>query len=579
MSEIQKDILERLNRRPPLAKSADSNASFVQTNTIVDANGDPVKARYLSNRPLLPGAPVASWITDNGDRFYTAKPIERPIEEEPRKVVILPFEIVIEITPNDRNYVLRIQTGGTSYNASINWGDGAASSQITQSQINDAVENDFEYVDYLHEYPDPADEDLEVKLYTIKIRGRFYGIDNRDVPFRPKLLATNRIQNLENLTRTFYNRGMFSSYNDGIPSVKGTIPLNVPDLISTFFANNLTEWTIAIPRGVVNLIGTWEANFFSEWNTAIPQGVESIAYAWYNNVLVEWNTTFPDDVTENDAIVSGVKDFSYAWFGNLLTSWDVPLPSSALYLTGAWEGNNITVWTQAIPDRVEDISRAWAGNPLTSWNVVLPSSLQNISYAWAECLLNVWTQALPIGITTIDFAWSYNNLTEWSTAIPSTVISANGAWLDNPLVEWVTPLPANLKYLNDAWSFCGLSEWTIAIPASVEEVEEAWKDNNLSSWDIAMPNNLVTAEEAWKNNPTLTNFDGATAFTDCTCINFRNAFENTSLSPDSYDSILVALNATGTSNGDFTQTGGITYSPVGAAAIAAMQSRGWTFNL
>lgn len=98
MSEIQKDILERLNRRPPLAKSADSNASFVQTNTIVDANGDPVKARYLSNRPLLPGAPVASWITDNGDRFYAAKPTQEQIEQDKKRQIIIEFPdyVVIE---------------------------------------------------------------------------------------------------------------------------------------------------------------------------------------------------------------------------------------------------------------------------------------------------------------------------------------------------------------------------------------------------------------------------------------------------------------------------------------------------
>ena len=58
-----------------------------------------------------------------------------------------------------------------------------------------------------------------------------------------------------------------------------------------------------------------------------------------------------------------------------------------------------------------------------------------------------------------------------------------------------------------------------------------------------------------------------------------DAFTNTNLSQQSIDDVLVAINAAGTSNGFFNQSGGSAPSATGEVAVTALRARGWTVTV
>lgn len=129
---------------------------------------------------------------------------------------------------------------------------------------------------------------------------------------------------------------------------------------------------------------------------------------------------------------------------------------------------------------------------------------------------------------------------------------------------------------------------------------------DVSNWDTSSANNfnsflnscsnLTTLDVSNWNTSSVTNFsnfaincnslitvtvNGGTGnpFADSPCTNYTNAFFNTNLTQQSIDDILVAINAAGTSNGTFNQSGGSAPSTTGQAAITALRSRGWTVTV
>jgi len=68
-------------------------------------------------------------------------------------------------------------------------------------------------------------------------------------------------------------------------------------------------------------------------------------------------------------------------------------------------------------------------------------------------------------------------------------------------------------------------------------------------------------------------------FADSPCTDYTDAFTNTNLTQQSVDDILVAIEAAGTSNGTFDQSGGTAPSATGEAAIDGLRSRGWTVTV
>jgi len=102
---------------------------------------------------------------------------------------------------------------------------------------------------------------------------------------------------------------------------------------------------------------------------------------------------------------------------------------------------------------------------------------------------------------------------------------------------------------------------------------------DVSNWDTSSVTDFRNFVRDCSSLTTVT-VNGGTGnpFADSPCTDYINAFNNTNLTQQSIDDILVAINAAGTSNGDFDQSGGSAPSATGEAAIDAMRARGWTIS-
>lgn len=103
---------------------------------------------------------------------------------------------------------------------------------------------------------------------------------------------------------------------------------------------------------------------------------------------------------------------------------------------------------------------------------------------------------------------------------------------------------------------------------------------DLSNWDTSSATSFsfFAANSSSLANVTINGGTGS-PFSDSPCTDYNQAFNNTNLSQQSIDDILVAIEAAGTSNGDFDQSGGSAPSATGEAAITALRGRGWTVTV
>jgi len=117
-------------------------------------------------------------------------------------------------------------------------------------------------------------------------------------------------------------------------------------------------------------------------------------------------------------------------------------------------------------------------------------------------------------------------------------------------------------------------EWT-----NLEEAVRMWGDNDLQEIPTGMKlPNLVNGSRMFRRNPNLAIVPSDFA-QDSDCTDWDRAFEDTGLTQQSIDNVLVNLAARGTSNGSFEQSGGSAPSATGEAAIDDLRSRGWTITV
>ena len=103
---------------------------------------------------------------------------------------------------------------------------------------------------------------------------------------------------------------------------------------------------------------------------------------------------------------------------------------------------------------------------------------------------------------------------------------------------------------------------------------------DVSGWDTSSVNDFGDFANGASSLTTVT-VNGGTGnpFADSPCTDYGLAFADTNLTQQSIDDILVAINAAGTSNGTFDQSGGSAPSTTGETAIDAMRGRGWTITV
>ena len=103
---------------------------------------------------------------------------------------------------------------------------------------------------------------------------------------------------------------------------------------------------------------------------------------------------------------------------------------------------------------------------------------------------------------------------------------------------------------------------------------------NVSNWDTSSLTSCKNFVRGCSSLTTVTVTGGTgNPFADSPCTEYGNAFTNTNLTQQSIDDILVAINAAGTSNGTFNQSGGSAPSSTGETAVDGLRARGWTITV
>lgn len=103
---------------------------------------------------------------------------------------------------------------------------------------------------------------------------------------------------------------------------------------------------------------------------------------------------------------------------------------------------------------------------------------------------------------------------------------------------------------------------------------------DVSNWDTSNVTNFRFFARNCSSLTTVTVNDGfGNPFADSPCTDYTDAFTGTNITQQSIDDILVAINAAGTSNGTFGQSGGSAPSTTGESAIDSLRARGWTISV
>ena len=195
-----------------------------------------------------------------------------------------------------------------------------------------------------------------------------------------------------------------------------------------------------------------------------------------------------------------------------------------------------------------------------------------------------------------------------SAADRATIISELGEFTDTPMFEGKTNF---ISFLRDAKQLkqvdganidvsaaTGLGSFAFGCTNLTEIDVSRWDTSNVldfsyaylnchsltsidvSNWDTANSNNFY---RTFKNCSSLTTVkvNGGTGnpFADSPCTTYTDAFNNTNLTQQSIDDILVAIESASTTNGTFDQSGGNAPSSTGETAVTALRGRGWTVTV
>jgi len=269
-------------------------------------------------------------------------------------------------------------------------------------------------------------------------------------------------------------------------------------------------------------------------------------------------TTFPS------LSVGNGEQFQSTWSGCTgLTSFPLLDFSSAINLASAWSGcAGLTSFPLIVTNIVTNLASTWLNcSGLTSFPLISTSLCLSFSNAWKNC----------------------SSLTSFPLVDTSAGTNFLEAWRD---CSSLTSFPAlNMSSgtnLSEAWRDCtGLTTFGAITTTSATSFSGSWNGcTNLVSFPSLSTANLTTCLNAWNGCSNLTTFIGG-MFAGSPCVNFLNAFLNCSLTQASVDSIVITLNANGTTGGTLSINGGANATPSAAGKIAvdALRAKSWTVTL
>jgi len=130
-----------------------------------------------------------------------------------------------------------------------------------------------------------------------------------------------------------------------------------------------------------------------------------------------------------------------------------------------------------------------------------------------------------------------------------------------------------------AWLGCSsLTSFPLINTSSGTDFSFSWFGcSSLTSFPLLDTSSGISFSFSWYNCSSLTSFP-ANAFDTNVASNYADSFDQTNLTTQSIDDILVSLVTSGVSNGTFDQSEGQAPSATGQNAITTLLGRGWTIT-
>ena len=208
---------------------------------------------------------------------------------------------------------------------------------------------------------------------------------------------------------------------------------------------------------------------------------------------------------------------------------------------------------------VANLSYYWRSHSfITSFPLIDTSSATNLLSAWYKCSS---LTSFPL----IDTSNATNLSSAWNECLSLTSF---------PLID--TSNATNLSY---SWYKCSsLTSFPAINTLNVTNLSAAWREClSLTSFPAINTSSATNLSQAFYKCFALRDFPPG-VFDNCPSTNFSLAFQFCALTETSVDNILVSINAAGTSGGTLDMNAGTSAAPsaTGAAAKAALISRGWT---
>ena len=266
---------------------------------------------------------------------------------------------------------------------------------------------------------------------------------------------------------------------------------------------------------------------------------ESIRVIWDSSLTTAQKTAIESLITYTDWDFSDVTNFYRYWMQRTeLTNFPLIDTSSGTNFYAAW----------------------YQCSSLTSFPLLDVSSGTNFRESWSNCssLTSFPLLNLSNG-TTFRLAWyQCSSLTSFPLLDVSSGTNFNYAWLGcSSLTSF--PLLDVSSGTNFSYTWYGCSSLT-SFPAL----------------DVSSGTNFNLA---WRDCSSLTSFP-ANMFDSVTATNFTSAFQNTNLSSQSIENIVVSIDTAGQSSGTLTITGGGNATTATAqTAIDSLTAKGWTVTV
>lgn len=329
------------------------------------------------------------------------------------------------------------------------------------------------------------------------------------------------------------------------------------------------------------------SNFTYSWSycyglTSFPVLDLSMA----TNLYGTWNacinlTSFPG------LNLSSATTLKYAWYNcSSLTSFPVVDVSSVTEFYGAWNScSGLTSFPLLNVSSGTSFNRTWSGcNNLTSFPLLNVSNGTDFHFAWSNC--NNLTSFPPLNVSNgTDFsgAWQYcYDLASFPLLDVSSGTNFSSAWLFcSSLTSFPTLDVSGGTNFQDAWSNCsGLTSFPLLNVSSGVDFSGAWQScSGLTAFPALNMASGAFFAFSWYNCSSLVSFP-ANRFDTSSANYFAFTWKGCALNQTSVDNILISLDTAGQTNGVVDIDGGTssTPGPLGLAAKASLQGKGWTVS-